>query len=78
VKLVLLVEGYTERKALPSFLKRWLDSRTSAWVGIKVVRFEGWRHDHDEIAKKVSLNLSGKAGSDGIGAIGLLDLYGHP
>jgi hypothetical protein len=76
MKFVLFVEGHTERKALPDFLKRWLDARLPQKVGIKVVRFEGWSHYRDEIAKKVALNLGGKAGSDVIAGIGLLDLYG--
>lgn len=42
MKIVLFVEGYTEKKALPDFLKRWLDFRLPAPVGIKTVRFEGW------------------------------------
>jgi hypothetical protein len=29
MKFVLFVEGYTEKKALPEFLKRWLDPRLS-------------------------------------------------
>jgi hypothetical protein len=45
-------------------------------IGIKIVGFEGWSDYYDEIAKKVELNLSGKAGADVAGAIGLLDLYG--
>lgn len=76
MKLVLFVEGHTERKALPDFFKRWLDPRLPERIGIKVVRFEGWRDYYDEIAKKVELNLSGKAGADVVGAVGLLDLYG--
>ncbi len=75
MKLVLFVEGYTER-ALPAFFKRWLDPRLAQPVGIKVVRFEGWRNYVDEIARKVELNLSGRSGADVVGAIGLLDLYG--
>lgn len=75
MKLVLFVEGYTE-KALPNFFKRWLDPQLAQPIGIKVVRFEGWRNYVDEIAKKVELNLSGKSGADVVGAIGLLDLYG--
>jgi hypothetical protein len=76
MKLVLFVEGYTERKALPEFFRRWLDPRAPKRVGIKVVRFEGWRDYYGDIQKKVALNLSGKAGADVIAAIGLLDLYG--
>jgi hypothetical protein len=76
MKLVLFVEGYTEKKALPDFFKRWLDPQLARPIGIKVVRFEGWRDYFDEIARKVELNLSGKSGADVVGAIGLLDLYG--
>jgi hypothetical protein len=76
MKFVLFVEGHTERKALPEFLKRWLDARLPQRVGIKIVRFEGWRDYREEIAKKVELNLGGKVGTDVIAGIGLLDLYG--
>lgn len=76
MKFVLFVEGHTERKVLPQFLKRWLDPRLPTRTGIKTVRFEGWHHYRDEIGKKVSLNLGGKSGADVIAGIGLLDLYG--
>lgn len=76
MKIVLFVEGHTEKLALPSFFKRWLDPQLAQPIGIKTVRFEGWRDYYDEIGKKVGLNLSGKAGADVVGAIGLLDLYG--
>jgi hypothetical protein len=76
MKFVLFVEGHTERKALPDFLKRWLDVRLPRKVGIKIVRFEGLNDYCGEIAKKVELNLGGKAGADVIAGIGLLDLYG--
>lgn len=73
---VLFVEGHTEKKVVPGFLKSWLDPKLSQPVGIKIVRFEGWNDYVGEIAKKVALNLSGKTGSDVIAGIGLLDLYG--
>lgn len=76
MKIVLFVEGHTERKALAPFLKRWLDPQLPQPMGIKVVRFEGWRDYYGEIDKKVQLNLSGKSGQKVVGAIGLLDLYG--
>ena len=72
MKLVIFVEGYTEEKVLPKFFKKWLDPQLAQPIGIKVVRFNGWRHYVDEIATKVSLNLSGKIGADVVGAIGLL------
>ena len=76
MKLVLFVEGHTEKKALPGFLRRWLDPQVPQRVGVKVVRFEGWADYVKEIPKKVALNLSGRAGADVIAGIGLLDLYG--
>lgn len=76
MKIVLFVEGHTEKKALPAFFKRWLDPQLTSPVGIKTVRFEGWRDYYGEIDKKVSLHLSGEARVKVVGAIGLLDLYG--
>jgi len=76
MKFVLFAEGHTEKKALPDFFKRWLDPQLPLPIGIKVVRFEGWNDYYAEIATKVRLNLSGKAGADVVAAIGLLDLYG--
>lgn len=76
MKLVLFVEGHTEKKALPDFFKRWLDPQLPRPIGIAVVRFEGWHDYVDDIAKKVELHLGGKTGADKVGAIGLLDLYG--
>jgi Domain of unknown function (DUF4276) len=76
VKFVLFVEGHTEKRAIPSLLKRWLDPQLTRRVGVDAVRFEGWAHYQSEIAKKVRLKLSGPGGNDVIAAIGLLDLYG--
>jgi Domain of unknown function (DUF4276) len=76
MKFVLFVEGHTERLAVPQFLKRWLDPRLARPVGIKPVRFEGWKEYVKDIPKKVALHLSGTAGADVVACIGLLDLYG--
>jgi hypothetical protein len=77
MKFVLFVEGYTEQKALPDFLRKWLEPpRLPQRIGVKVVRFEGWTEYYSDIAGKVASNLSGKAGADVIAGIGLLDLYG--
>lgn len=76
MKFVLFVEGEAE-EALPAFLKRWLDPRLAPRpVGITHVESAGWGDYHREIAKKVALYLSKNSGSDIIGAIGLIDLYG--
>jgi hypothetical protein len=76
LKFILFVEGYTERKALPDFIKRWIDPQLTKSVGIKVVRFEGWSDYQKDVAKKVNLHLEGPGGADIVGAIGLIDLYG--
>lgn len=76
MKFVLFVEGHTEKKAVPRFLKAWLDPQLAQPVGFKVVRFEGWANYRDSIAGHARLHLSGKAGKDVNAGIGLLDLYG--
>jgi hypothetical protein len=38
MKFILFVEGYTEDKALPQFLKKWLDPQLPNPVGIQTVR----------------------------------------
>ena len=58
MKFVLFVEGHTEKKVVPGFLKSWLDPKLSQPVGIKNVRFEGWHDYVDGIAKKVALNIA--------------------
>lgn len=40
MRFILFCEGHTECKALPAFLKRWLDPKLSSPVGIKPVRFD--------------------------------------
>jgi Domain of unknown function (DUF4276) len=75
VKLVLLVEGYTERKAIPEFLKRWLDQQLGKPVGIQTVRFDGWQHLVRDAAQKTKMLMEAPK-SDVIAVIGPLDLYG--
>jgi hypothetical protein len=76
VKFVLFVEGYTEQKAIPSFLKRWLDDRLIQKVGVKPVRFDGWSELVKDLPKKAPMHLHGPGSEDTIAVIGLLDLYG--
>jgi len=74
VKFALYVEGYTER-AIPAFLKRWLDPRLLLPVGVKPVRFEGsgdYLKSFSRLAKR-DLDSGGL-----IAVIGLLDLHGTP
>ena len=73
MEFILFVEGCTEHKAIPSFLKRWLDPQLSKPVGIKSVRFEGWPELVKDSPTKASLYLSRDSV---IAVIALLDLYG--
>lgn len=73
MKLVLFVEGHTEKKVLGPFLKRWLDARLPRPVRLVVVRFEGWQDFYKGIEGKVRLHLTDPEVS---GTVGLLDLYG--
>jgi len=73
MKFVLFVEGHTEHKAVPAFLKRWLDQKLSEPVGIQSVRFEGWAELVKDAPNKAKLYLSEK---DVIAVVALLDLYG--
>lgn len=73
MKFVLFVEGKTEQKAVPAFLKRWLDPRLNKPVGIKPVKFDGWA----ELIKDVPVKAAMYAGNpDVIAVVSLLDLYG--
>ena len=76
MKFILFCEGHTEQKALPAFLKRWLDPRLRVPVGIQPVRFDGWSDLIDGAPRKAGLYLSGPKSDDVVGVIGLLDLYG--
>jgi hypothetical protein len=76
MKFILFVEGYTEDKALPQFLKRWLDPKLTSPVGIKTVRFEGWPELAKDAPKKAEMHLNGPRKDEIIAIISLLDLYG--
>jgi len=76
MQFVLFVEGHTEKKGVVPFLKRTLDAKLSAKVGIKTVRFEGWPEMVKDMSKKARMYLEGPDRNDIIAVIGLLDLYG--
>lgn len=75
MRFVLFVEGDTER-ALPPFLKRWLDPKLPQRVGITPVRFTGWAELRREVRKKARLYLNGPRAGEIVAVIALLDLYG--
>ncbi|MBF0378021.1 MAG: DUF4276 family protein [Desulfamplus sp.] len=76
MRFILFVEGYTENKSLPQFLKKWIDPRIGQPVGIKTVRFEGWPELLKDAPLKAKMHLNGPNKDDIIAIISLLDLYG--
>jgi len=76
MRFILFVEGYTENKSLPQFLKKWIDPRIEKPVGIKTVRFEGWPELLKDAPLKAKMHLNGPDKDEIIAVISLLDLYG--
>jgi hypothetical protein len=76
MRFILFVEGFTEDKALPQFIKKWLDSRLAKPVGIKTVRFDGWPELVKDAPLKANMHLNGPQRDEIIAVISLLDLYG--
>jgi len=76
MRFILFVEGYTENKALPQFLKKWLDPQLPNPVGIKTVRFEGWSELVKDASIKAKMHLDGPNNNEIVAVISLLDLYG--
>ncbi len=76
MRFVFFVEGYTENKSLPKFLKKWLDPRLDNPVGIRTIRFEGWSELVKDAPRKAKMHLNGPDKGDIIAVISLLDLYG--
>jgi hypothetical protein len=72
MKFVLFCEGWTEKSALPDFLRRSL-SGLKERVGIQPVRFDGWAELVKDSPVKAGLHLQNP---DVIAVIALLDLYG--
>lgn len=76
MKFLLFVEGRTEKRVVADFIKRWLDPRLSAPVGISVIQFKGFGEYLQEIKDRVELHLTSRNQAEIIAAIGLIDLYG--
>lgn len=71
------MEGETEFKALPEFLRRWLNPKLTRDVRIDPVKFNGWAELVKEARRKAHLYLDHPRQKDEIIAvISLLDLYG--
>ena len=76
MKFVLFVEGYTEKKVIAPFLRKWLDKRLDERVGIKLVRFNGWKELVKDMPGRAVRYLRSPTSDDVIAVIALLDLYG--
>jgi hypothetical protein len=75
VKIVLLVEGMTEKLGVPSFLKRWLDARCKQRTGLAAFKFGGVGDYLNEYGRVAERFLDDP---NCLGVIGLLDWYGFP
>ncbi|MDQ3815872.1 MAG: DUF4276 family protein [Armatimonadota bacterium] len=76
MKFILLVEGPTEQKVLPEFLKRWLDPQLSQPIRITPDKSDGWAELVRDAPTKVRQHLEHPTQKDIIAVIALLDLYG--
>ena len=72
MKLGLYVEGSTE-KAVPAFIKRWLDPQLPLPVSVVPIPFRGAQDYLNHFADRVKLALAERKID---GAIGLIDFYG--
>ena len=75
MKFVIFVEGYTEKKAIAPFIKRWLDPRLNQRVGIHTVRFDEWSEMIKDMSNKTQRYLNGPDRDETIAVVALLDLY---
>ncbi|NUO81655.1 DUF4276 family protein [candidate division KSB1 bacterium] len=76
MKFILFCEGETEAKALPPFLKKWLDPRLQRPAGITPVNFKGWPQLVKDAPTKARMYLNAPDKEKIIAVIALLDLYG--
>ncbi|MHC1791600.1 DUF4276 family protein [Solidesulfovibrio sp.] len=73
MKIVLLVEGHTERETLRKFFQGWLKGKVEPLPAVSVVNTKGCDNHVKDCAQKASLYLNE---SDVLAVIGLLDLHG--
>lgn len=76
MKFVLFVEGETERRVLPPFLKKWLDPRVPQRITIEAVNLKGGSNVVKESAGRAMKHLEGPKKSEIIAIAALVDLYG--
>ena len=76
MKFVMFVEGYTEKKSIALFLKRWLDPQLNQPVRIQPVKFDGWAEMVKDLPNRTRWYLQGPDQDQIIVVVALLDLYG--
>jgi hypothetical protein len=75
MRIVLFVEGQTEARALPGFLKRWLQQNGIPSIDIVPAKMNGCDDYLNTAARAVSFHARQ---SDVIAVFGLLDIYRIP
>lgn len=73
MKIVLLVEGHTERETLRKFFQRWLTGKVEQLPAVVAVNTKGCDNHTKDCAQKAQLYLNQ---ADVLAVIGLLDLHG--
>lgn len=73
MRLVLLVEGQTEKRVVPPFVRRWLDPRTTKRIRVVADQIVGSARLIRDAERRVKLLLSER---DVLAVFGLIDLYG--
>jgi hypothetical protein len=77
VKFIVFVEGDTEHKALPDFMRRALSTKNPKQsIGVQTVKFEGWADMCKRVKAKANFYLDREMHTDVLGVLSLLDLYG--
>jgi len=76
MKFILFVEGESEKKILPVFLHKWLDTRLNNRVRIDPIKFRGWADLVKNSPQSALLELNGPEKDEIIAVISLFDLYG--
>lgn len=76
MRVLLFVEGETERDGLPPLLARLIRETADVNVKVQPICFRGAQNYLKEIATKVGLYLKDPKARDIVAAVGFVDLYG--
>ena len=76
MRFVLLVEGETEAKVLPTFFARWLNPQLSRKVVFREINFGGTGHFQQDYVQRTNKLLGSPAASEIVAVVGIVDLFG--